>query len=35
MILGLAISGDDIVGLIITILLGAYLFYAFLSPEKL
>jgi K+-transporting ATPase KdpF subunit len=35
MILGLAISGDDLIGLIVAILVTAYLVFALLSPEKL
>jgi K+-transporting ATPase KdpF subunit len=35
MILGLAMSGDDVVGLIMAVLLVAYLVYALLRPEKL
>jgi K+-transporting ATPase KdpF subunit len=34
-ILGLAMSGDDVVGLIMAVLLVAYLVYALLRPEKL
>jgi K+-transporting ATPase KdpF subunit len=34
-ILALAISGDDLIGLIIAFLVVAYLVYALLSPEKL
>jgi K+-transporting ATPase KdpF subunit len=33
--LGLAISGNDLVGLIIAVLVTAYLVYALLAPEKL
>jgi K+-transporting ATPase KdpF subunit len=33
--LALAISGDDVVGLIIAVLVTAYLVYALLRPEKL
>jgi K+-transporting ATPase KdpF subunit len=33
--LGLAMSGDDLVGLIIAVLVTAYLVYALLAPEKL
>jgi hypothetical protein len=35
MILGLAISGDDLIGLTVAILVTAYLVFALLSPEKL
>jgi K+-transporting ATPase KdpF subunit len=35
MILGLAISGDDLVGLIIAILVTGYLVFALLRPERL
>jgi K+-transporting ATPase KdpF subunit len=35
MILGLAISGDDLVGVIIAILVTSYLVFALLRPEKL
>jgi K+-transporting ATPase KdpF subunit len=35
MILALAITGDDLVGLIVAILVVAYLVFALLSPEKL
>jgi K+-transporting ATPase KdpF subunit len=31
----LAITGDDLVGLIIAILVTAYLVYALINPEKL
>jgi K+-transporting ATPase KdpF subunit len=33
--LALAMSGDDLVGLIIAILITAYLVYALIAPEKL
>jgi K+-transporting ATPase KdpF subunit len=33
--LALAMTGDDLVGLIIAILVAAYLVYALLRPEKL
>jgi K+-transporting ATPase KdpF subunit len=33
--LALAMTGDDLVGLIIGILVAAYLVYALLRPEKL
>jgi K+-transporting ATPase KdpF subunit len=33
--LALAMSGDDLVGLIIGVLVIAYLVYALLAPEKL
>jgi K+-transporting ATPase KdpF subunit len=33
--LALAMSGDDLVGLIIAVLVTAYLVYALLAPEKL
>jgi len=35
MILALAMSGDDVVGVIIAVLITAYLVYALLFPEKL
>ena len=35
MIIALAMSGDDLVGLIIAILVTAYLVYALIRPEKL
>ena len=35
MILALAMSGDDLVGLIMTVLILAYLVYALIAPEKL
>jgi K+-transporting ATPase KdpF subunit len=35
MMLALAMSGDDLVGLIIAVLVTAYLVYALLAPEKL
>jgi K+-transporting ATPase KdpF subunit len=34
-ILALAMSGDDLVGLIIAVLITAYLIYALIAPEKL
>ena len=34
-IFGWAISGDDLVGIIMAVLLGAYLVYVLLKPEKL
>jgi len=34
-IFGWAISGDDLVGIIIAVLLGAYLIYVLLKPEHL
>jgi len=33
--LALAMSGDDLVGLIISVLVTAYLVYALIAPEKL
>jgi K+-transporting ATPase KdpF subunit len=33
--IGLAMSGDDLVGLLIGVLVMAYLLVAFLKPEKL
>jgi K+-transporting ATPase KdpF subunit len=33
--LALAMSGDDLVGLIIAVLVSAYLIYALIAPEKL
>ncbi len=35
MILALAMSGDDLVGLIIAVLITAYLVFALLRPERL
>jgi K+-transporting ATPase KdpF subunit len=35
MIIALAISGDDLVGIIIAVLVTAYLVFALLKPEKL
>ena len=35
MILALAMSGDDLVGLIIAVLVTGYLVYALVNPEKL
>ena len=35
MILGLAMSGDDLVGLIMAVVVTAYLVYALINPEKL
>jgi K+-transporting ATPase KdpF subunit len=34
-LLALAISGDDLVGIIIAVLVTAYLAYALIRPEKL
>jgi len=34
-ILALAMSGDDLVGLIIAVIVVAYLVYALINPEKL
>lgn len=34
-VFGWAISGDDLTGLIMAALLGAYLIYALIRPEKL
>jgi len=34
-ILALAMSGDDLIGLIIAVVVTAYLVYALLFPEKL
>ena len=34
-ILALAISGDDLIGIIIAVVVTAYLVYALLFPEKL
>jgi K+-transporting ATPase KdpF subunit len=34
-IFGLAISGDDLVGIVIAVLVTAYLVFALLKPEKL
>jgi len=33
--IALAMSGDDLVGLIISVLVTAYLVYALIAPEKL
>jgi len=30
-----AINGDDIIGLVMTVLVGAYLLYALLRPEEM
>ena len=35
MILALAMSGDDLVGLVIAVLVTAYLVFALINPEKL
>jgi K+-transporting ATPase KdpF subunit len=35
MILALAITGDDLIGIIIAVLVTAYLVFALLKPEKL
>ncbi len=35
MIVALAMSGDDLVGLVIAVLVTAYLVYALIRPEKL
>jgi K+-transporting ATPase KdpF subunit len=35
MTLGLAMGGDNLVGIIISVLAGTYLVYALLRPEKL
>jgi len=32
---GLAISGDDLVGIVISVLVTAYLVFALIKPEKL
>jgi K+-transporting ATPase KdpF subunit len=32
---GLAISGDDLVGIVIAVLVTAYLVFALIKPEKL
>jgi len=34
-IVGLAMSGDDLVGLVIAVVVTAYLVYALIRPEKL
>jgi K+-transporting ATPase KdpF subunit len=34
-ILALAMSGDDISGLVVAVLITAYLVYALIAPEKL
>jgi K+-transporting ATPase KdpF subunit len=34
-VFGWAISGDDVVGIVVAIFIAAYLFYALLAPEKL
>jgi K+-transporting ATPase KdpF subunit len=34
-IFGLAISGDDLVGIVIAVLVTAYLVFALIKPEKL
>jgi K+-transporting ATPase KdpF subunit len=33
--LGWAISGDDLIGIAVAVLIAAYLVYALLKPEKL
>jgi K+-transporting ATPase KdpF subunit len=35
MILGLAMSGDDLAGIIVSVVILAYLVYALVFPEKL
>jgi K+-transporting ATPase KdpF subunit len=35
MIVGLAIGGDDLAGIVISVVVLAYLVYALLRPEKL
>jgi len=35
MMLALAMSGDDLVGIVIAVLITAYLVYALIAPEKL
>ncbi len=34
-VFGWAISGDDVVGIVIAFLVSAYLVYALITPEKL
>ena len=34
-VFGLAIGGDDLVGIIVSVLIAGYLVYALLRPEKL
>jgi K+-transporting ATPase KdpF subunit len=34
-IFGLAMSGDDLVGIVIAVLITAYLVFALIKPEKL
>jgi K+-transporting ATPase KdpF subunit len=34
-VLGTHISGDDFVGIVIAVLITAYLFFALIKPEKL
>ena len=34
-VFGLAISGDDLIGILVAVLVTAYLFFALLLPEKL
>lgn len=34
-VFGWAISGDDLVGIIMAVLLGAYLIYVLINPEKM
>jgi len=34
-VLGLAISGDDLIGIVVAVFVTAYLFFALLKPEKL
>jgi K+-transporting ATPase KdpF subunit len=34
-VLGTHISGDDFVGIVVAVLIAAYLFFALIKPEKL
>jgi len=34
-VFGWGISGDDLVGIIVSVLLGAYLIFVLIKPEKL
>jgi K+-transporting ATPase KdpF subunit len=34
-VFGLAISGDDLIGILVAVVVSAYLFFALLKPEKL
>jgi len=34
-VFGLAISGDDLIGILVAVFVSAYLFFALIKPEKL